>query len=333
LRVLLARAAPDPAPVLVIGETGTGKERVARELHRLSARAGKLVALNSAALSPQLVEAQLFGHVKGAFTGATEAQPGLFRAAHQGTLFLDEIGDLPLDLQPKLLRVLQEGEVLPVGATRTVRVDVRVVAATHRDLTGAMAAGRFREDLYARLATWELRVPPLRERRVDLLDWIDRLRSAWRGKREGGSEASTGPGTDRDRLRFDADAAETLLRFAWPMNLRALERLVHELAVGARPSAAIARADLPPWLTGAGAPAAAPASVPAERSGPSEATPDRRAVPSREEFTRAFEELAGSVHGLARYFGRDRRQIYRWIEAHRLGDRRGGPVGPANDNS
>jgi transcriptional regulator with GAF, ATPase, and Fis domain len=313
LRLQLARAAPDPAPVLIIGETGTGKERIAHELHRLSGRGGRLVALNCAALSAQLVESQLFGHVKGAFTGADQPQPGLFRTADRGTLFLDEIGDLPPELQPKLLRALQEGEVLPVGATQPVRVDVRVVAATHRDLARAIASGDFREDLYARLALWELRVPALRERRVDLLDWVDRFHTAWAAKRTTGGAATA--------LRFDADAAEALLRFAWPLNLRGVERLVHELGSAAR-AGLITPAALPGWL--AVPPSiAAPATAIVDPSSDTAATALRGGdVPTREEFTRAFEELGGSVHALARRFGRDRRQIYRWLEAHGLSDRR-----------
>ena len=311
LRSQVGRAAPDPAPVLIIGETGTGKERIAHELHRLSGRTGKLVALNCAALSGQLVESQLFGHVKGAFTGADQAQPGLFRAADRGTLFLDEIGDLPPELQPKLLRALQEGEVLPVGATQPVRVDVRVVAATHRDLARAAAAGGFREDLYARLAIWELRVPALRERRADLLDWVDRFHAAWAARRAPGGATAAATSAP---LRFDADAAEALLRFAWPLNLRGIERLVHELGSSARAGSVIAASALPAWLTVAAANPAPAAEAPA-------ATPSAE-VPTRDEFTRAFEELGGSVHALARRFGRDRRQIYRWLEAHGLAARR-----------
>ena len=293
---------------MILGETGTGKERVAREIHRLSGRSGKLVALNCAALSAHVVESQLFGHARGAFTGASDAQPGLFRAAHGGTLFLDEIGELPIDLQPKLLRALQEGEVLSVGATQPTRVDVRVVAATHRDLLRAVEQGAFREDLYARLAMVELALPPLRDRRLDLLGWIDRLASAWAARR----------GLDAP-LRFDADAAETLLRFAWPLNLRGIERLVHELGADRLPGGIITRAALPRWLIAVDAPAAEPV-----QSQPSQPAPSaRETVPTREEFTRAFEELSGSVHGLAKRFGRDRRQIYRWIEAYELTDGRG----------
>jgi transcriptional regulator with GAF, ATPase, and Fis domain len=297
--------------VLILGETGTGKERLARELHRLSGRPGKLVALNCAALNAQLVESQLFGHARGAFTGASEAQPGLFRAAHEGTLFLDEVGELPLETQPKLLRALQEGEVLAVGATQPVRVDVRIVAATHRDLGRAVAAGTFREDLYARLAMVELALPPLRDRRVDLLGWIDRLAQAWAERR---GVAGT--------FRFDADAAEALLRFAWPLNLRGVERLVHDLGASHAPGAVITRGALPRWLvaTDGDGPADPAPRTPDDDDDAPPAARDR--VPTRDEFTRAFHELGGSVHALARRFGRDRRQIYRWIEAHDLADAR-----------
>jgi two-component system, NtrC family, response regulator GlrR len=300
LRAQLARAAVDAAPVLIIGETGTGKEWIAGELHRLGRRGGKLVAINCAALSPQLVESQLFGHVRGAFTGASEAQPGLFRAAHGGSLFLDEIGELPRELQPKLLRAIQEGEVQPVGSTQTVRVDVRVIAATHRDLVSAAESGEFRRDLYARLALWELRAPALRQRRVDLLDWIARLDQRRRAARKSA-------GTPLD---FDADAAELLLRNDWPLNLRGLDRLVHELS--AEETRPITRAQLPDWLQ-ASAPSTTPAAAPGKEKSP---------VPTKEEFLAAYRQLDGSVRALSKHFARDRRQIYRWMEAHGLRDKR-----------
>jgi transcriptional regulator with GAF, ATPase, and Fis domain len=302
LRAAVGLAAVDPSPALIIGETGTGKELVASELHRLSGRSGKLVAVNCAALTPQLVESQLFGHIKGAFTGAHDDQPGLFRAADHGTLFLDEIGELPLDLQPKLLRALQEREVRPVGGTRNIRVDVRVVAATNRDLAAQVQSGHFRRDLYARLSLWEIRVPALRERRADLLGWIERLHRRWNAER-GRSGAPA--------LELDANAAEAVLLADWPDNLRGLDRLVHALgaAQGDAPQP-VALAQLPEWV---GRKAEAPIEAEAAESAP-QASP-RLPAPTREELLAAFEQHGGSVRAVARHYGRDRRQIYRWMEA------------------
>ncbi len=314
LRQTMARAAPDPSPVLLLGDTGTGKEWIARELHRLSERPGPLVAINCSALSPQIVDSQLFGHVKGAFTGATSEQPGLFRAAEGGTLFLDEIGDLPLELQPKLLRALQEGEIQPVGSTKLLTVDVRVVAATHTGLIDRVEAGQFRRDLYARLALWELRVPALRQRRGDLLTWLERLHADWRAKR---------PELDSPPLTLSPEAAEALLLHAWPSNLRELDRLVHELASTPDLPRPVELERLPPWLGSSGnsAGAAAPSSSPSPREGPAAAP--KPPVPTREEFIAVFERLEGNVRAMAKHFARDRRQIYRWIESHGLADRRG----------
>jgi Sigma-54 interaction domain/FHA domain len=297
LREALLSAAADEAPALLIGETGVGKERLAGELHRLSRRSGPLLAVNCAALSAELIESQLFGHLKGAFTGAHDNQPGMFRAADRGTLFLDEIGDLPLPLQPKLLRVLESREVLPVGATRAVPVDVRVVAATHRDLQPAASSGEFRLDLYARLSMWELRVPPLRQRRVDLFDWLRRLLP----------EGKSAP-------RLDADAAEALLLNDWLLNLRGLHRLARELG---RRGGLIHAASLPPWLSKAKAAAAAAEKAPAGHA----RRPSAQARPTRAEFEAAFTECAGSIHALARFFDRDRRQIYRWLDLYGMRDR------------
>ena len=325
-RTRLARAAPDPKPVLIIGETGVGKERAAAEVHRLSKRPGPLVPVNCAALSPQLVESQLFGHVRGAFTGAATAHEGLFRAAERGTLFLDEVGELPLELQAKLLRALEDGEVQQVGSARPARVDVRVVAATNRDLAAASAAGQFRADLYARLSVWELRLSPLRERRVDILDWIERLHHRWAHENErAGAGARPLPG-------FTADAAEACLRHGWPLNLRGVERLIHELfsgdALGTEP---VGPARLPVWLTspppGATTPDRPPSVSPSttaagtDAAGADEGDRARPPIPTRAEFTAAYERLEGSVRALARHFGRDRRQIYRWLANHGLKER------------
>jgi DNA-binding NtrC family response regulator len=300
LRGELERAAVDRAPVLVIGETGTGKESIAREVHRLSGRRGPLVTVNCAALTASLVESELFGHVKGAFTGADEARPGLLRAADRGSLLLDEVGELPFELQAKLLRALQEGEVQPVGSTSRIRVDVRVIAATHRDLSVDVDAGRFRADLYARLSLWELRIPPLRERRVDVLGWLERFDAAFCAERRGIAP-----------LALTADAAEAVLRSRWALNLRGVQRLVRAVPAHDRAGGQLPVTRLPAWLDAASRAAAEPAAAGSQVVPP---------VPTRDEFIAAFEELGGSVRGLARRFRRDRKQIYRWLDAHGLRD-------------
>jgi transcriptional regulator of acetoin/glycerol metabolism len=237
LRATMARAAPDVSPALIIGETGTGKEMIAQELHVLSGRKGQFVAINCATLGEQLIESQLFGHVKGSFTGATTDHEGLFRAAEGGTLFLDEIGELPMPLQPKLLRAIQEKEIMSVGSTKTERVDARVVAATHRNLGEKARSGQFRQDLYARLALWELSVPSVRERRADVVRWLDLMQAGWNRER----------GIDEKGLDLTADAAETLISCDWPENLRGLNRFVHEMA-SRKSTDKIRRGDLPEWI-------------------------------------------------------------------------------------
>ena len=165
----LGLVAPRRIPLLLLGSSGTGKERVAAELHRRSGRSGPLVAVNCAAIPDNLLESEMFGHVEGAFSGATRARVGLFQQADGGTIFLDELGEMPIQLQPKLLRVLADGEVRRVGSTRSQRVDVRVVAATNVDIHASIRQGRFRGDLYARLAGWVLTIPDLAARRQDIL--------------------------------------------------------------------------------------------------------------------------------------------------------------------
>jgi transcriptional regulator with GAF, ATPase, and Fis domain len=311
LRAQVARCAADPSPVLITGPTGTGKEWVAGELHRLSARRGPLVAVNCAALAPQLVESQLFGHVRGAFTGATESSDGLFRAAHGGTLLLDEIGELPLELQPKLLRVLQDGQVQPVGGTRAVTIEVRVIAATNRDVPSLVDSGRFRRDLHARLAKWEVAVPPLTARRGDLPMWVERLWRSWCAAR----------GVERALPPLTAAAWAAVLDHPWPDNLRGIDRLVHELAARPVSDEPVERAELPPWLRdpASPSPASTPAVAPLAAAPPRPAEPaGRPPVPTREEFEAAWRELGGNIRGLARRYDRDRRQIYRWAEAYGL---------------
>jgi two-component system response regulator HydG len=217
---LARRVAQVDTTVLITGESGVGKERVARAIHEESARtAGPFVAINCGAVPETLLESELFGHAKGAFTGATQDRPGLFEAAHHGTLLLDEIGEVPPAMQVKLLRVLQEREVRRVGENRGRPVDVRVLAATNRDLVEEIRAARFRQDLYYRLRVVELRVPPLRERRDDILP-LARTFLAAAAERIG-----------RKGLTLTPAAAQQLLRHPWPGNVRELENAVERAAV------------------------------------------------------------------------------------------------------
>jgi sigma-54-specific transcriptional regulator len=210
------RIAPSEATVLVVGETGTGKEIVARHIHDLGPRAGKaFVAVNCGAFAQTLVESELFGHERGAFTGAIATRPGWFEAAQGGTLFLDEVGDLPLAVQVKLLRVLQEREVVRLGSRQALPIDVRLIAATNVDLDEAVAAGRFREDLYYRLRVALVVLPPLRERRGDVLPLARHFLSVY-GQRLRGAP-----------VELTDDAEQRLLAYSWPGNIRELENVVH----------------------------------------------------------------------------------------------------------
>lgn len=211
----LERVAPSEAPVLVIGETGTGKELLARHIHELSGRKGPFVAVNCGAISEQLAESELFGHEQGAFTGATSRREGWFESANGGTLFLDEIGDLPLALQVKLLRVLQEREVVRVGSRRTIPVDIRLVAATNVDLRDAVAAGLFRADLFYRLNVAQLRLPPLRERPKDILPLAQHFVAHYSQRLK------------RPRPAISDAACRALQEYAWPGNIREVENVMH----------------------------------------------------------------------------------------------------------
>ncbi|MCA9634456.1 MAG: sigma 54-interacting transcriptional regulator [Myxococcales bacterium] len=321
LRERVGRIARDLSPALIIGESGAGKERIAAEIHRLSARRGPLVTVNCAALSPTLIESQLFGHVRGAFTGASQAQAGFFRAADRGTLFLDEIGELPLDLQPKLLRALESGEVTAVGASERRIVDVRVIAATNRELALEVEEGRFRRDLHARLALWIVDVPSLARRRADLIAWIDRLAARWAEER----------GLPRPpAIEFAPPAVEVLMLARWPDNLRGLNRLVHELAhlAGSGPLRDDA---LPAWLLAGGdrREVVAPAGVLPRRGSSArsvEPSPGRLTTPvppagrrpTRDELLATLERVAWSVRAAAREYERDRKQIKRWIAMYEI---------------
>jgi len=295
LRDALPRAAQGKSPVLVSGETGTGKEIAAAEVHRHSGRKGPLVRFNCAELSPELVESQLFGHERGAFTGASSPHPGLFVAADGGSLFLDEVGEIPRELQPKLLRVLEAGEVRPLGGTSSRHVDVRVIGATNLDLLAEVEQGRFRRDLYARISYHELRLPPLRERRQDILWWLEHFRERWCA--EHGREA---------QLHFRPQAAQRLLTWPWPDNLRGLNRLVHRLlASGSGPEVGTAalEAAMPELLAG---------QTPSEAPPMPLRSPSER--PTRDELVAVYRATGNSVRATSKHFGRDRRQVYRWLE-------------------
>ncbi len=233
---LLERIAPSDVPILIEGESGTGKDLLARAAHAMSSRAaGPYVALNMSAIPENLAEAELFGHEKGAFTGAEQARAGFFAEADGGTLFLDEVGLLPPGLQPKLLRVLQDGEYIPVGSRKPRKANVRIVAATNEDLRKSVKEGRFREDLWFRLRVVPLRLPPLRERREDVPMLVEHLvnKHALR--------------LSRPPLRPDAEAMRALLDHPWPGNVRELEHAIERGLLLARGDT-ITLVDLPPEL-------------------------------------------------------------------------------------
>ena len=232
------RVANTETRVLITGESGTGKELVARALHDNSPRAaGPFIALNTSAIAAELLESELFGHEKGAFTGATERRIGRFEQANGGTLFLDEIGDMSLALQTRLLRVLAESEFFRVGGQSAIRVDVRVIAATHQDLGQGAATGRFREDLYHRLNVMRIEVPPLRQRREDIRE-LSRFYLE-----QAANELGVAPKT------LSADAIEALQRYDWPGNVRELVNVCRRLTVTAAGREIVAH-DLPAELGG-----------------------------------------------------------------------------------
>jgi len=286
--VRVARFARSDAPVAILGETGTGKEVVARVLHANSPRAtGPFVPVNVAALPTELLESELFGHGKGAFTGATVARRGLFEAANGGTLFLDEVAELPLSLQAKLLRALQDGEIRRIGENQAFEADVRIVCATHRDLAIRVRDGAFREDLYYRLKVLTVRVPPLRERRDDILPLARHI------VRDERAEA-------RD---FTDSAQAVLLRHNWPGNVRELQNAVkHGAALAA--SAWIDVDDLPEELiaptTSAGA------------SGPLRSL----AEVERDHILRILDACGGAQAEAARILGIGRNTLWRKLREY-----------------
>ena len=288
----VALVAASEASVLIQGESGTGKEMLASAVHQASPRRrGPFVAINCAAIPEALLESELFGHAKGAFTGADSARKGLFQTAQGGTVFLDEIGDMPLALQAKLLRVLQEREVRPVGSAQSVTVDVRIVSATHRDLEEAIRQQQFREDLYYRLNVVNLHIPPLRERREDIAPlaqhFVERL----------------GPKHGRRIVGFSPEALDLLMRADWPGNIRQLMNVVEQFC------ALCTTVRIPPALV-----ARALRNKPTEILSYAEAK-DRF---EREYLVNLMKLTGGQVTEAARLAQRNRTEFYRLLQKHAL---------------
>ncbi len=257
LRATIAKVARSQAPVYILGESGVGKELVARTIHEQGARAtGPFVPVNCGAIPAELMESEFFGHKKGSFTGAHADKPGLFQAAHGGTLFLDEIAELPLPMQVKLLRAIQEKTVRPVGAANEVAVDVRILSATHKDLSTQVADGRFRHDLYYRLNVIELRVPPLRERHEDLPPLAAAILTRLAGEQK------------RSAPQLSADALAALAAHPFPGNVRELENLLERaLALADVDTGTLGAEDLSlPVPAAAGRPASPPPATPSPAS-------------------------------------------------------------------
>ena len=284
-------------PALLVGESGTGKEVLARKLHASGGRAGPFVAVNCGALPVPLVESQLFGHVKGAFSGAVRAEPGFVRAAQGGTLFLDEIADLPRPSQASLLRVLQEREVVPVGATHPVAVDIRLLAATHQSLEGLVEGGGFRQDLYARVAGCVLEIPALRERADDVgilvAALLDKIAPA-----------------KAKAIAFAPDVGRALLSYAWPLNVRELERCLATCIVLARDETTIRAPHLPPNIAAVLSPSSPRPRTTRFSSGPLSERDERLRI----DLLARLSEYQGNVTDVARAMGKPRTQIHRWCK-------------------
>ena len=293
---LVAREAPGATPlsVLILGESGTGKEVVAQAIHQKSGRRGDFRAVNCAALPKDLVESELFGYRRGAFSGAVRDKPGLIRTAHRGTLLLDEIGDMPLEAQAKLLRVLQSKELFPLGATEPEPVDVRIIGATHRNLDQLLKEGRFRQDLYARLNEYHLSLPPLRDRKEDIFMLLHEF-----FRRHGGQN-----------LRVTFPFMLALLHYDWPYNVRELESCAKRCVVlseGNPLAEDMLTDDIAREMTGYG-----------REFAPTEPGKEEPTAPSREELVSLLERHQGNVAAVGRDLGKARMQIHRWLKRYAI---------------
>jgi transcriptional regulator of acetoin/glycerol metabolism len=291
----LGRIAVTEVPVAILGETGTGKELVARAVHAMSRRKGEFIAINCGAIPRDLAASELFGHRKGSFTGASTDKAGLIAAADQGTVFLDEIGELPLEQQVVLLRVLQDRRVTPVGGTAR-EIDFRLVVATNRDMASAIAARQFRDDLWARASGFVVRLPPLRERREDLGLILATLLARLRA-----------PGAPEVMIR--SDAASALFRYAWPLNVRELE-LALRSAIALCQDDTLTLANLPEALRAL--PTTLPIAEPNGDADPAEVLDTLR----QEHLRNLLQRTAGNLSEVARLMGKRRTQIQRWIKRY-----------------
>jgi transcriptional regulator with PAS, ATPase and Fis domain len=300
---LLGRVAASDASVLITGESGTGKEVVAKALHARSARAHRpFVAINCAAMPESLLESELFGHVRGAFTDARDAHTGLFQQADGGTLFLDEIGDMPIGLQPKLLRALQERSVRPIGGRSEVACDVRIVAATNRDLELAIEEKRFREDLYFRINVIHVELPPLRARAADVLPLAQHFLQQF------GSRSS------KNVVGISPAAAEKLVSYAWPGNVRELQNSI-ERAVALTRFEQLSVDDLPDKIRDYRR-----SHVLLASDDPTELVPMEEV--ERRYVRRVMEAVAGNKTAAARILGMDRKRLYRMLDRLEIETRR-----------
>jgi transcriptional regulator with GAF, ATPase, and Fis domain len=298
--------------VLVTGESGTGKELVARAIHALSSRRAKVfVPFNCTAVPKELSEGYLFGYRRGAFTGAVTDSPGVIRTAAGGTLFLDEIGDLPLDLQPKLLRFLQEGEIQPLGEQRPAKVDVRIIAATNTDLEEMLASGRFREDLYYRLNVIRLRVPPLRERRSEIPSIVSYYINHYAAK------------FGRKDIQITPPAVDLLMVCDWPGNVRQLCNEIQRIVARAEDGAMLTPDQLSPELKRTASPISPPTAAAALSAVPTSSPQnitlaDALADVERRMIADALRRHNGNISRAARELGLTRRGLYLKLERHSL---------------
>ena len=292
----LERIAPTMLTILLLGESGTGKEVFAREAHRLSGRRGNFRAINCGAIPENLIESELFGYKKGAFSGADRDKPGIFKAADGGTLLLDEIGDMPEQAQVKLLRVLQNREVFPLGATTAESVDVRVICATHRDLGKLQSSGAFRQDLFARINEYQLRLPPLRERKEDIHPLVKTFIS-----RHASAE-----------LTPSFSLMTGLVHYEWPYNVRELEACIKR-CIALCDSSVLHEGLLPESVSSAmndygGRPKSRPAGAASQEPA--------RSAPSEQELRDLLAAHSGNVAAVGRQLGKARMQIHRWMNKY-----------------